>query len=1834
MAINYDPSDNDAPQEGINYDPSAVESESIIPFTNGENLGGLVNKISEGGSYTNESVGEYATALSLVNLAEGFKNDALASAIAAANSATNASNSANQASLSANESALSSSEASASAAGSASSATSSANSASEALVSQLASEDARDASIVAQGLSEDARDAAVIAQGLSEDARDASIVAQGLSEAAQSASESARDASITARNASEAAQLAAETAEDGAQTAEAGAIAAQTAAETAQSLSETAQGLSETAQAASELARDESVIAQLASEAAQAASEAAKLATESLFDQFGDQYLGSKASDPTVDNDGDPLTEGDIYWNSTANVLKFYDGASWVAPETLAENSATAAQAAQAAAELAETNAATSASNAATSETNAAASESAASNSAGVAALNASSAANSASSSATSASNAATSESNAATSETNAANSATASATSASESASSASAAASSATDSATSASESATSASESAASAANALLSEQSATSSASSATTSAANALVSETNAASSESNAATSESNASSSASQAAVSASNSATSAANAATSESNAATSETNAAASESAAQALIDEINGIYLGVQLSDPSVDLNGDPLNGGEWYYNSDTNITRIYVSGTGWVNGAVDTSSFVLKDSVATLDSLQLNGGTGTQGTLTWNADEETIDAILNGSTLQLGQELHYHVRNNTASLIPNGTVVMATGTLGASGRITVAPFVADGNTPVKYMIGVTTEDIGVGEDGKVSSFGKVRHVDTSTFNDGDVLYVSNSVAGGFTNVAPTGSSVKLAIAIVIHAASNGTLFVRVHPEDENAFATYAQGLLADSAIQPGDNVSTLTNDASYATTSYVDTAESDAVSTANAYTDTRETAITSAYQAYANQAEADAVITANAYTDQEVAALVSAAPGTLDTLNELAAALGDDPNFATTVTDSIATKLDATANAVSASKLQTARTISLSGDVSGSVSFDGTSNVSITAVVADDSHNHTIANVDGLQTALDGKVDDSQVLTNVPAGAVFTDTVYTHPSYAGDDFSVDTGALTGATVVSDIDINVTTDSLGHVTDANGVVSTRTLTLADLGYTGATNANNYVHPSHPGDDFSVDTGPLTGATVVSDIDINVTTDGLGHVTDANGVVSTRTLTLGDLGYTGATNANYFTYTHPATHPATMITTTDEFAYSNSSNVQDVLDDLDQAIANVNAKDPVLTLAGDVTGSATFTNLGNATLTATVANDSHTHDGRYYTESEADSRFVNITGDTMTGNLTLDSGTNTTLTVLSDDTGKSEIALYGSSQGTGRVYVGQSSAYGGGIEYNGDGSPTTTGAGSDYITLYRNNNGDNQWTARNLYSDNNWIFRGNLYANTSQRVFADDYHPNADKWTTARTLSLTGDVTGSVSWDGSGNASITATVANDSHSHSTYLPLSGGTLTGDLSFGSQTGTWISSTAMSDSIGWNTNYGVYIGSNTLGYNSYVRGNGTFTNNTGTHSLFHDGYHPNADKWTTARTLSLTGAVTGSASIDGSGNVSLATTATSDPTLTLSGDASGSATFTNLGNATLNVTVADDSHNHIIANVDGLQTALDGKQANASDLLKYRGTISNNDWNTYVDGTEAGFYGVVNATGANRPNAYQYGLALSASVANQAKFQLYAPHNGSQNGTGLFFRSGWGTDYDPWAEIWHSNNDGSGSGLDADLLDGVQGSSFLRSDATDSFTTLSGTSLTATTLTGTDIYLDDQILSTGDTDTYIQFHAADQWRVVTGGGERLEVNNTNVTISNTLVETSDRRLKSDIEVIDNALDKVQELSGYTYYKEGVERKLTGVIAQEVQSVLPEAVQEDEEGTLSVSYGNMVGLLIEAIKEQQKQIDELKAQIK
>ena len=92
----------------------------------------------------------------------------------------------------------------------------------------------------------------------------------------------------------------------------------------------------------------------------------------------------------------------------------------------------------------------------------------------------------------------------------------------------------------------------------------------------------------------------------------------------------------------------------------------------------------------------------------------------------------------------------------------------------------------------------------------------------------------------------------------------------------------------------------------------------------------------------------------------------------------------------------------------------------------------------------------------------------------------------------------------------------------------------------------------------------------------------------------------------------------------------------------------------------------------------------------------------------------------------------------------------------------------------------------------------------------------------------------------------------------------------------------------------------------------------------------------------------------------------------------------------------------------------------------------------------------------------------------------------------------------------------------------------------------------------------------------------------------------------------------------------------SDITLKENIEVIPNALEKVQEIRGVTFTRKDdtSDKRYSGVIAQEIEQVLPEVVETNEEGTKSVAYGNMVGLLIEAVKELKQEVEDLKTQLK
>ena len=407
------------------------------------------------------------------------------------------------------------------------------------------------------------------------------------------------------------------------------------------------------------------------------------------------------------------------------------------------------------------------------------------------------------------------------------------------------------------------------------------------------------------------------------------------------------------------------------------------------------------------------------------------------------------------------------------------------------------------------------------------------------------------------------------------------------------------------------------------------------------------------------------------------------------------------------------------------------------------------------------------------------------------------------------------------------------------------------------------------------------------------------------------------------------------------------------------------------------------------------------------------------------------------------------------------------------------------------------------------------------------------------------------------------------------------------------------------------------------------------------------------------------------------------TGPVVGNVTGSVTGNASTATKLATARTVQLSGDVVGSASFDGSANINITASVQDDSHAHVISNVDGLQAALDAKADDTTTITAGPGltgggsigvnrTISHADTSTQasVDNSGATFiqdvtvdtYGHITALGSATISPATIGAATSAqgaladsaiqpndspsftsvtvtgtvdgrdvasdgakldgiesgATADQSGAEIKTAYEGNAD-TNAFtdaeksklsgIEAGATADQTA-SEILTAIKtvDGSASELDADLLDGQHGSYYYPASNPNGYTTNVGDITGVTAGNG-----------------------------LTGGGASGSVTLSmsgsytgDFTASGDVTAFSDERLKSNVKTIDSALEKVQNLRGVTFDKDG--REGLGVIAQEVQAVIPQVVMENEE-YLSVAYGNMVGLLIEAIKEQQVQIEELKAKL-
>jgi hypothetical protein len=271
-----------------------------------------------------------------------------------------------------------------------------------------------------------------------------------------------------------------------------------------------------------------------------------------------------------------------------------------------------------------------------------------------------------------------------------------------------------------------------------------------------------------------------------------------------------------------------------------------------------------------------------------------------------------------------------------------------------------------------------------------------------------------------------------------------------------------------------------------------------------------------------------------------------------------------------------------------------------------------------------------------------------------------------------------------------------------------------------------------------------------------------------------------------------------------------------------------------------------------------------------------------------------------------------------------------------------------------------------------------------------------------------------------------------------------------------------------------------------------------------------------------------------------------------------------------------------------------------------------------------------------------------------------------------------------------------LYYRSTAGSGTTGWSKMWSDQNDGAGSGLDADLLDGQQGSYYAAASSLGNYLPLSGGTLSGDlTVNGghfygrsvngqySNIYRMGGIYFTWDSDSYgtnthhsirstygdsygddMTINSYHHLRINIDSNnnntdEKFEIGNNTTGTGNVIFRVlgtgdvyaasdviayysfSDKRLKTDIKPTTDNLDKILKLEPVEYsWKDGSRdgKKEIGLIAQDVEKVVPEVVREntrlsDDDDTLykQVDYEHLVSTLIGAVQEQQKQIDELKS---
>jgi hypothetical protein len=205
-----------------------------------------------------------------------------------------------------------------------------------------------------------------------------------------------------------------------------------------------------------------------------------------------------------------------------------------------------------------------------------------------------------------------------------------------------------------------------------------------------------------------------------------------------------------------------------------------------------YGGNTNVSVVTIDAQGRITGASNVAiAFPAVSGNVSVDSIDFNTAaniTVTESLLTWNNEDRisTLDlGLKNNIPYHLGEEVYYRVKLDGAANV--GQVMMFTGTTGASGGLKAAPATGLLPTQSDYVLGLAKESGVLNDWIYVQSFGEVQGINTTggaeSWTNGTELYYNPSVTGGLTKTKPTAPNAIVKVAAVVHAASNGTLFVR-------------------------------------------------------------------------------------------------------------------------------------------------------------------------------------------------------------------------------------------------------------------------------------------------------------------------------------------------------------------------------------------------------------------------------------------------------------------------------------------------------------------------------------------------------------------------------------------------------------------------------------------------------------------------------------------------------------------------------------------------------------------------------------------------------------------------------------------------------------------------------------------------------------------------------------------------------------------------------------------------------------------------------------------------------------------------------------------